>query len=161
MIKKKMIVLAIIGSIVTASYAYAANLPIHPTTIPSAGTPNKVPMGGDCYGETQHPHFSSHVPGTINTTSITSCSGHQVSVKTTVFIGGNEKTWKVAANQFTSKRSIAKLESSWVCQLGHTYKVTAISIHADDTDRTALTRNGQTVFCGMANPVPKVPAKNK
>lgn len=39
----------------------------------------------NCYGQTDQPHLSTHVPGTVNVTARTVCSGHVVYVTTNLY----------------------------------------------------------------------------
>jgi hypothetical protein len=101
-----------------------------------------------CLGATHDPHYSVHVPGTINVIASTTCAGRQVSVETDLYQGSLPMKITFLTRAFVSRKSIAELSTSWKCQLGHTYVITSISYHADDRFHTAETLNRATVYCG-------------
>lgn len=120
----------------------------------------KVKFNNACFGTTQNPHYSSHVPGTINVIAETDCLGKQVSVQTFLFLGALELKHNFIKNGFTSHRDRAVLSTSWPCNKGHTYIITAVSYHVDDRGHGAETVNRATVYCGKI-PAQKPVSSNK
>lgn len=108
----------------------------------------KSNFGGDCFGETQKPHFSSHIPGTINVTARTVCLGHRVSVQSWLYLGFDEIKGKKLNYKWADATNEAKANTAWKCVLGKMYVITAISDHEDDRGHAVQTRYLNSIYCG-------------
>lgn len=102
-----------------------------------------------CYGQIEDPHYSTHVPGTINVISRTVCRGHQVSVQTSLYLGSGESKFNEIKYQWHSARDDAELSTAFGCTTGHSYVIVAVSFHFDEWGHGAETRNSQIVYCGI------------
>jgi len=131
--------------------AHSAKFHAKPLPLP---TPSqiikKVQFDKTCFGVTHDPHFSSHVPGTINVISSTTCPGRRVSVETDLFLGDLASSPKFLTRGFTSKKTTAELSTNWKCIKDSKYLITAVSYHVDDALHGAITVNRALVFCGKA-----------
>jgi hypothetical protein len=47
-----------------------------------SGLGKKVKLDGDCFGRTDFPHISTHIPFTVNVHAVTHCPGQKVTVRT-------------------------------------------------------------------------------
>lgn len=92
--------------------------------------------------------------------SETDCKGKQVSVETDLYLGSLDAKHNFITSGFTSHRDHAELSTSFPCQTGHRYIVTAISFHVDNRLHGVETVNRATVYCGKIV-TPKITPKAK
>ena len=141
---KKAISTALISVLILShavSRSSAANKPTPRLPTKSAS------FGGGCYGATHDPHPSTHVPGTINITSETSCKGKHVSVITDLYLGDIASGLKFLKQNYSFKFEYSVAETNFICVPGKIYRVTAISYHSGEWGQNALTGNSATVLC--------------
>lgn len=164
--QKKILLLTCLFFITNSSFASGAMANPTPKPKPitssqatekSSKTQKMGPLG--CYGQTENPHYSKHVPGTINVISRTICKGHQVSVQTWIYLSGNSKKGSHVKYGWHSARNDAELSTSWPCISKHTYAILVVSFHFDEWGHSAETRNSQIVYCGNQIPALKQAVK--
>lgn len=112
-------------------------------------TSERVVMGPSCYGRTDFPHESHHVPNTVNVIAATVCPGHQVTVSTRLwrshyilFATTNVKS----ASGISSIMVNDWLPCIWVKQ-HEPIHYAAESTHIVDHYRVAFTKQEVTLNC--------------
>ena len=154
---KKVISTALISVLILShavSSSSAANKPTPRLPTKSAS------FGGGCYGATNDPHPSTHVPETINVTSETSCKGKHVSIITDLYLGDIASGLKLLKQNYSFKFEYSVIETNFICVPGKIYHVTAISYHSGEWGQNALTGNSATVLC-MKKILPSVATSPK
>jgi hypothetical protein len=111
-----------------------------------AGTGGRAPAAVGCYGQTDQPHPSTHVPGTVNVVARTVCPGFAVYVSTALY----RDRWY--GQQFLDSGSAsgtgtATTNASWRCQGAGTYTYRAYSYHAATNHNPAYTYNSRRFTC--------------
>lgn len=71
-------------------------------------------LGPECYGKSDYPHLSSHVPGTVNVVSRTVCPGRFVTVRVVLYRKGRLFLRHVSAS-FETGTGLAQTNASLVC----------------------------------------------
>ena len=110
------------------SFSAVANILATPSVLAPQPLLVMGPYGYTCYGQTDYPHNSGHVPGTANVEARTICPGTSVSVSTTLY----RERWYGLENlgqQSNSGFGSAAVNVSWVCSGSGTYTYDAYSTH--------------------------------
>ncbi len=99
-----------------------------------------------CYGQTDRPHLSSHVPGTVNVVARTVCPGESVYVQTSLY----RDRWY--GPQFLDSGSNSGFGSTstnaaWNCSGSGTYTYRAYSYHEATVSGWAYTSNSARLTC--------------
>jgi hypothetical protein len=109
----------------------------------------RVTLGADCFGRSDYPHISTHVPGTVNVMAETSCPGKKVSVRTTLSRRGwlffRETVSRAKSDQNSVKVSVA-LKCKW--KPGQSpIEYIVESIHQEGSGGSAVTRLHRFLKC--------------
>jgi hypothetical protein len=152
---RALVVTALAGAVALGGVSAAEASPAKPasaTMARSASTPLSIDgvmtraLAAGCYGQTDQPHPSTHVPGTVNVVARTVCPGFGVSVYTALYRdrwygeqflddGGNSGTNSVSTN------------ASWRCAGAGTYTYRAYSYHEASDGAYAYTYNSRRFTC--------------
>lgn len=103
-------------------------------------------LAAECYGQTDYPHFSTHVAGRANVQSRTVCTGRGVYVSTSLY----RDRWY--GQQFLSSNSgsgfgSVETNTNWGCAGTGTYTYRAYSYHEASDGSSANTANSNRFAC--------------
>jgi hypothetical protein len=109
----------------------------------------KIILGTECWGRTDYPHISTHVPRTVNVIAETACPGGSVSIRTTL--------WRAKWMFFRESISITKTDLNSVrvnVALNCKWKVGdppieyfVVSVHQDNTGASGVTNLKRSLRC--------------
>ncbi len=111
--------------------------------------PRKILLGGECWGRSDYPHISTHVPRTVNVVAETACPGGAVSVRTTLSRPG----WFIFRQSVTSiKTGINSVRTNVALQCrwrrgDSPIEYVVKSEHRDDTGAIGFTELHKALKC--------------
>ena len=122
------------------------------TTTPAgfdSGLGKKVQLDGDCFGRTDFPHISTHVPLTVNVHAVTHCPGKKVTVRTVLL---RHSWWIFNEVQRVEKSGFGDVEVnvSLPCKWKkgqRAIEYTAYSYHNDSVMEVAGTKVKKSINC--------------
>jgi hypothetical protein len=99
-----------------------------------------------CYGQTDQPHLSTHVAGTVNVVARTVCYGHGVYVYTELYRDRWYGEQFLDDGQNSGTNSVST-NASWYCKGAGTYTYRAYSYHSATNAGSANTYNYNRFAC--------------
>ena len=115
------------------------------------GADSRTPIQPDafqssCYGQTDRPHLSSHVPGTVNVIARTVCPGESVYVETALY---RDRWYGLQFLDSGSKSAFGSVSTNaaWNCSGTGTYAYRAYSYHKAAISGHAYTSNSARFTC--------------
>jgi len=109
----------------------------------------KLILGGECWGRSDYPHISTHVPRTVNVIAETVCPGGRVSVRTTLSRHGWLFFRQTASDSKTGNGSVrvnVAMNCKWISGEPLVEYVVE-SVHRDDTGASGVTRLHRFLKC--------------
>lgn len=98
--RSKLLILVLLPTIAILAKVEASTQPSKPDPAVLLNPGKRVIFAPGCYGRTDKPHISTHVPGTVNVVSTTFCPGEMVEVTT--------QLWRDHWIFFKTKKKITK-----------------------------------------------------
>lgn len=99
-----------------------------------------------CYGQTDQPHRSGHVPGTVNVVARTVCWAYTVFVSTSLY-RHRWYGWQFLAHGERTSYNYVDTNAAWYCAGSGTYTYRADSYHEATGGGWASTANSARLTC--------------
>jgi hypothetical protein len=116
------------GSDKAGSYRHEPRLSLADSVLALNWNEIRIATGGpECTGQTDHPHKSNHVPGTVNVEAHTTCTGDVPFISVTArlyFRSDTTGTWtelEVGHKSSSAGQSEIKMNAAEPCQTGYYY----------------------------------------